>query len=73
MAGVKEMGEKEDIVRKQTETRYRFAMTAIILTSAVIVWGDLSDGGEVAAFSFLGTVALGFGVAKFSEYWGKTT
>ncbi len=63
------MGEIEDIIKEEAHTRFWFAMTALLLTAALIAFADLSDGGEVAAFGFLGTVALGFGVAKAAQYW----
>lgn len=52
-------------------TRLLFAMSSLILTIIVLIFGQLSDGGEVAAFGFLGTVAAGFGIAKFAEYQNK--
>jgi hypothetical protein len=47
-------------------------MTATILTIALLAFGNLSVGGQVAAFSFMGVVAAGLGVSKFAEYWKKT-
>ncbi len=55
----------------KTNTRFWFSMWSLFLTTALLWRGELSDGGEVAAFSFLGVVAAGFGVAKFGEYWSK--
>ena len=52
-------------------TRFVFALVSVFLTFIVLMWGNLSDGAEVAAFGFLGTIAAGFGVAKFAEHWGK--
>lgn len=52
-------------------TRFVFAIISVFLTFTVLMWGNLSDGGEVAAFGFLGTIAAGFGVAKFAEHWSK--
>ena len=63
------MTEAGDIVKKQTHTRFWFSMCSLFITAWLLKWGDLSDGGEVAAFGFLGPVALGFGIAKFSQYW----
>lgn len=55
-------------MNNKTHTRFWFAMSSLACTMLVLVFAKLSPGGEVAAFSFLGTVALGFGVAKAAEY-----
>jgi len=65
------MGEELDLVKRNSKTRFMYAMTATILTIALLAFGKLSAGGEVAAFSFLGVVAAGLGVSKFAEYWNK--
>jgi hypothetical protein len=66
------MGEELDLIKTNSKTRFTYAMTATILTIALLAFGDLSPGGEVAAFSFMGVVAAGLGVSKFAEYWKKT-
>ena len=66
------MTEEGDIVKRQTHTRFIFAILSLFCTTGLLGFANLSDGGEVAAFSFLGSVALGFGIAKFSEYWSKS-
>ena len=65
------MDKLTSLMEFQAHTRFYFAITSVILTSAILMWGDLSDGGEVAAFGFLGTVALGLGVSKAAEHWKK--
>ena len=55
-------------MNEKTHTRFIFAMSSLVLTMCVLAFGSLSPGGQVAAFSFLGTVALGFGVAKYAEH-----
>ena len=48
-------------------TRFVWGMTATIGTFGLLAFAKLSDGGEVAAFSFLGTVALAIGASKVAE------
>lgn len=52
-------------------TRLIFGLVSVVLTVIVLLADVLSDGAEVAAFGFLGTVAAGFGIAKFAEHWKK--
>jgi len=63
--------EKLEAVKILSQTRFIYAAFTTAATLLVITFADLSDGGEVAAFSFLGVVAAGLGVAKFAEYWKK--
>jgi len=58
--------------KKITEsTRFLFAMTALTGTFYILSTGNLSPSGEVAAFSFLGSVAISFGASKVTEYFKK--
>ena len=52
-------------------TRLIFGLVSVVLTTIVLLTGVLSDGAQVAAYAFLGTVATGFGIAKFAEHWKK--
>lgn len=63
------MDKKLDILSEQSKTRFKYAIISTVLTLALIAFGELSDAGEVAAFSFLGVVAAGLGISKFAEYW----
>lgn len=60
-----------EIIKRIAKTRFLYASGSTILTIGLLFTGELSDAGEVAAFSFLGVVAAGLGISKFAEYWGK--
>ena len=65
------MSEETSIIKQNSKTRFQYAVFATGGTFLLIAFGNLSDAGEVASFSFLGVVAAGLGISKFAEYWRK--
>ena len=65
------MNDALSLLKLQSNTRFGYAVLATILIWSLVMWGELSDGGEVAAFSCWGVVAAGLGISKFAEYWKK--
>ncbi len=62
----------ESIKKITASMRFLFSMSALFGTLWILKTAALSPGGEVAAFSFLGTVAVGYGASKVAEYIRKT-
>jgi len=61
----------EEFKKEKASMRFIFAVLALFGTFYILKSANLSPGGEVAAFSFLGTVALGYGASKVTEYLKK--
>ncbi len=61
----------EPIKKITASMRFIFSMAALVGTLWILKTAGLSPGGEVAAFSFLGTVSLAYGASKVAEYVRK--
>ena len=66
---------EETLVAKQTHTRYWFAMIAMGATFSYLFYlgKEIDPIIGQAAFVFLGTIALGFGVSKATQHFKPNT
>ena len=63
--------EENTLVRKETHTRFIFAMVAMAASFGYLFYigREVNPTIVQAVFAFLGTVALGFGVAKATQHF----
>lgn len=66
------MTTETETTRKDTYSRYLFAMTSLISSFYYLYQLDTNNPTVIiATFSFMSAVSIGFGISKATEYWDK--